>query len=171
MNRRRLRERGQGKVLGIVALLLLLAGGGGAYWFIAMRSTPEKTVQRYQDASKAGDQDALMATMCEQSKKLLAGAPAAAGAIGKMPGAKAGDVQIEIGTATVTADKAEVPVTYKLGGEAAKGAGGMNSMTMPMALVKEGGEWKIDLMATTQAMFKNLKGMMPNGPPPGMPQH
>lgn len=150
--RLRASRRGRAIIIVIVAVLLLAAGGGAAWWFL-LRATPEKTVEAYVAAAKAGDQERIKSLMSSETVTILedlekqfgegfSKAAAPGGPAGMPPGAP--DIEMQVGKASVQGDTATVPLEVKMG-DAQMPPGFPDSVKVSVNLVREGGQWKIDL--------------------------
>lgn len=145
-------RRGRAVIIVIVVVLVFAAGGGAAWWFL-LRATPEKAVEAYIAAAKAGDQEQVKALMSSETVKLMeeleqqvpeaARVPGTAAAPSLGPAAATG-FNVEVGKAEVQGDRATVPVKINLDGQNLP-PGLPSSMERPVKLVREGGAWKIDL--------------------------
>jgi len=150
--RSRASRRGRAILIVIVVVLLLAAGGGAAWWFL-LRPTPEKTVEAYVAAAKAGDQEKLKSLLSSETVTILedlekqfgegfSKAATPGGATGMPPGAP--DIEMQVGKASVQGGTATVPLEVKLG-KAQMPPGFPDSVKVSLSLVREGGQWKIDL--------------------------
>lgn len=150
--RSRAGRRGRAVIIVVVVVLLLAAGGAAAWWFL-LRPTPEKTVEAYVAAAKAGDQEKVKSLLSSETVTILEDLEKQFGQAFGKPGSPAGpagmppggpDIEMQVGKASVEGDTATVPVEVKMG-EAPMLPGLPDSMKMSLNLVREGGQWKIDL--------------------------
>jgi hypothetical protein len=145
-------RRGRGILIVLVVVVLLAAGGGAAWWFV-LRSTPEMTVEAYLAAAKAGDQEKVKSllssetvTILEDLEKQFGDAFSKAAGAGGPAGMPVGapDIEMQVGKASVQGDTATVPLEVKMG-KAQMPPGFPDSAKISVDLVREGGQWKIDL--------------------------
>ena len=145
-------QRGRAVIIVVIAVLVLAAGGGAAWWFL-LRATPEKTVEAYVAAAKAGDQEKVKSLLSSETVTILedlekqfgdafSKAAAPGGSAGMPPGAP--DIEMQVGKASVQGDTATVPLEVKMG-DAQMPPGFPDSAKVSVDLVREGGQWKIDL--------------------------
>jgi hypothetical protein len=155
------KKSGGGKSGLIVVIILIIAVLAGAAWYVFLRSTPEKTVKQFLQASEKGDKEAVVNLLSEKSK---ADGDSFARDINPMEGAKGGEKKpaYKIGPATITGTEAIVPVIFEVPKEQAAMMG--SEFSLPMCLVKEGMQWKIDSKKTENAMMaevmKKMGGMI-----------
>ena len=140
--------------VGLVVVLVAIAAVAVGGWHFFLRSGPEKAVTAYLKAVEAGDVAAVKAALSAESLRL---AGATINAANLKAGFPAG-ATYAIASAKVEGEKATVPVKFTVPSGAARGSG-PQQIEMPFAVVREGGEWKMDLMATaTAAMNAAMNG-------------
>ena len=151
----------------IVFVVLLLGGAAFAgWWFFLKPASPEAVVQKFIDANKVGDYDALKSCLCQTN----------IAAIGRLPGGEeatrqkmkqggGGGQQIDADIVNSTYENsgaiAVVEVRPKDQKQLPPGV-----TTTEVVLVQEDGKWKIDMGATVMRAMKQLH---PNGVP-GQPR-
>ena len=150
-----------GKWVVLVVVIVAAAAAGG--WYFFLRSTPERTVKGFLEASKRNDAQAVKSYMSAESVKLM-DQFGGSSSLGRMFATGGSDQKYTIGKATITGDTATVPVKMPVPKEAMLGSTGGGEFETPFALAKEGGQWKVDLKETVQAMMGALmKEMMKGG--------
>lgn len=122
----------------VVLIALILVAGCSKL----KTSGPEKVAEKFWSAIKAQDVD--------EAKKYVTQASLA----GLQPEDREDKEppEITLGKAKIEGDIAKIPTTMK-----DKGDDGVNLQTV---LIKEGGEWKVDLEKTMMSMFEGAMGAM-----------
>ncbi|MCC7510398.1 MAG: DUF4878 domain-containing protein [Planctomycetes bacterium] len=134
---------------GVHSILLLVALCVGAFALAGCGpdyTTPEGTVKAFHKAMDAEDKEAAKRCMvkAEREEKKEEGGNVT---VTKKEGDKG---TWSVGTATITGDKAKVPVTYVKDGK---------SETANYVCIQEEGEWRISMMATIfGALADGFKG-------------
>ncbi len=144
------RWRRSGKALGTVfVIVLFIAVGMAAGWYFYLRSTPERTVTEMVEAARRGDDEALKALFTADSQSVVGTIGAAGGGPPIWQVMLFGDEQSEytVGSATVDGDQAKVPLTMQ-SPDMIREITGADEYTMTYMLIKEGSEWRVDIMAT-----------------------
>lgn len=152
------RRRRSGKALGTVSVvLLLMAAGGAAAWYFFLRSTPERTVTEMMEAVKRGDDEAFAGLFTTQSQSLVGHIGTAGGGPQIWQVMLFGDEQSEyaVGSATIEGDQAEVPLTMQ-SPDMVREVTGEDEYTMTYVLIKEGGRWRVDLVATGRGALQEF---------------
>jgi len=128
-------------VLGVLGIFGLVSCTGGT-------SSPSGTVKAFMEAGKAGDKSGFM--KCVESKDRKFFEKMEAKQPGRMmdPMGARKDLQYSVGEEKISGDTATVKVTVKDSG---------NEKTEELKLVKEDGQWKIDLIPDD--MMKMVEGM------------
>ena len=149
-----------GMIIVLVIAAVLLVGMAVATKKFLFSTGPDQVVRAYLAAQAAEDLPSMRKLLAKSSAALLPPDD------GKTPKAKAPKAEklpeMEIGKATVKGDKATVPVKVKQ--ETPGGFGGDQAITV--VLVKEDGQWKVDILGTLQESYKSqMQGM---GGQPGM---
>ena len=152
----------QGPNWGAIFLVVLLIAGGafGGWWFFMKPASPDAVVQRMIDASKAGDYDKYKSCLCQSFLTKMAQSPQGEQAMrsamqqqaGKNGGGKVGKTTYE--------NNGLIAVVELTPNEGAQLQPGLTSVDI--VLIKESGQWKIDLEATGRRLMKKL---FPNGIP------
>jgi hypothetical protein len=142
----------------IVGVLILLLGGGGfaGWWFFLRAPGPEAVVQKMIDAQKAGDRETFKSCFSASSISLLSMAPGGADAVmdammKQTPNEKPGKI---------------ISTTYEDNGATAIVTVASNQ-TNELVLIKDNGQWKLDLMASGMRKMKKAGMSMPMA----MPRH
>ena len=163
MARQARRTGGSGKWIAVVVVVLVILGAGGVgAWYFLLRSTPERTLEQFMQASTRGDQEAVKACLSSESLEMADSFGDGMAGMGRgAPRTSAGDdaekpeVDYTIGSAEVEGDKATVPLTLKMPEGVAQRTG-TTEFKINYALVKEEGKWKVDLKATMAEMFRGF---------------
>jgi len=95
----------------VIVLLVVVAIAAGAWW-IFLRSTPEKAVTAFMEASKKKDVEAVKGTVSKASLTLI-NQLGSKFSLGQLSGSASDDSakqEYTVGTATIDGDKAKVPV-------------------------------------------------------------
>jgi len=153
--------------LGLIIMLVIagvvVVGMAAATYLFLLKPGPDQVVRKYLAAQATGDYATLKTLLAKSSVDALfpPGQPL------PKPDKNATVPDMEIGKATVTGDKATVPVKVKQG----QATFGMPEQTLDMILIKEGGEWKVDLQATVEEAYKKIMGGQGlQGGPMGAPE-
>jgi len=144
------RWRRSGKALGTVfVIVLFIAVGMAAGWYFYLRSTPERTVTEMVEAARRGDDEMLKSLFTADSQSVVGTIGAAGGGPPIWQVMLFGDEQSEytVGSATVDGDQAKVPLTMQ-SPDMIREITGADEYTMTYMLIKEGSEWRVDIMAT-----------------------
>jgi hypothetical protein len=127
----------------VVVIVVVIAAAAAAGWYFLLRPTPQRAVKAYLHAAEAGDSAAVKAMLSAGSLKLLdISGPASANAMKASVPAR---VTYTFGETKIEGDKASVFVKFA-GGTA--GANTAQGQGVPFVVVKEDGQWKIDLLST-----------------------
>lgn len=162
----------------VIALIIILGGALAGWWFFLRPAGPEQVVRRFAEASNSGDYQKIKPFLSKSTVSMIE----------SMPGAEQGLTRGLQMSHKMKGDKASAGVkilntTYEGGdnGTAIVEAEPLDKTGIPagmdpkqeIVLVREGKEWKVDLMATMQRMMQKMfKGGMPGGfgrPPAGRP--
>jgi len=128
-------------VLALAALGLAFTGCGGDG---ASSDTPEQVVEKFMAAAMAEDSDAAYDLISEDSKAEI-------GDEGNLvAGFSASVIGYEVGVATISGDRASVPMSYKL-------QGFEGEISFDTILFKESGGWKISLIETEKALEETMQ--------------
>jgi TPR repeat protein len=126
----------------IAIIVVVVAAAAAAGWYFLLRPTPERAVKAYLRAAEAGDTAAMKAMLSADTLKLLnIGGTASANA---MKASVPTGATYTLGETKIEGDRATVFVKYA-GAAAPSPAQGQD---VPFVLVKENGQWKIDLLST-----------------------
>jgi hypothetical protein len=126
----------------IVVVVLVIAAAAAAGWYFLLRPTPQRAVKAYLHAAEAGDSAAMKALLSADSLKLLnIGGAASANAM-KAPVPTG--TTYTLGETKIEGDKATVFVKYT----SAAAPNTTQGQGLPFVVVKEDGQWKIDLLPT-----------------------
>lgn len=153
-------------IIVVVVILVVLVGAGAAWWFL-LRQTPEQAIEQFMAAAEAQDVQKARSFLSQESLQAAdeLQKQAQTAFVGMMPG---GDVEVDLAVMTAyqmlsaseRAGKAKVEGNTATIPMKAKGPVPMGVPTQPAKLVKEGGEWKLDL-AEQLRMAAKLMGAMP----------
>ena len=140
-----------GRARGVVLVLVLLIAAGAAAWYFLLRSTPERTVAEMIVAARSGERVMLLALFAENSQDLVTAFGGAAGGPPIWQQMLLGNEQsaYTIGRATITGDRATVPLTMQAP-DAIADLTDLREYTVDYALVREGWRWKVDVPATAR---------------------
>jgi len=146
------RRRGSAAAAVIVILALALIAGG--LWYFVLRSTPERTVTTLLEAARAGDEDAMRDCLTERSATAHEMVTALTR---RLAGRDSAEPTWSIGETVVSDDRATVPVEFDLGGAASLIAG-VDSVTVPYVLHREGRMWLVDAPDTHAEALRQAAG-------------
>ena len=146
------RRRGSAASIVVVVLVLVLLAGG--LWYFVFRSTPEKTVTNLLQAARRGDEERMAAYLTEGSR--VEGNPIV-GLTRHMAGEAEGEPQYTVGEREVTEERAVVPVEFPVSGTIST-LTGMESLTVPYVLHREGRTWLVDTSDTQQEIANRIAG-------------
>jgi hypothetical protein len=151
------------KLIIAIVSAIVLALIVSSYFFL-LRSGPEQVVRQYLIAVSSQDVPTMLTLMrselADKNRAESEGKPF------PEPIKNPQIPEMEIGKAEIKGDYAYVPVKLKTGINIAYAP---SEETLRVALVKEGGQWKVDPLATGQAPPEGMGGMAPpmESLPPG----
>ena len=135
------------KLVIIIIAVIILGLLVSSYWFLFKRG-PEQVVQRYLMAYLEEDLAAVQSLQTSASAGLLLQIP---------------EFQsLDVGKAQIQGDTATVPVIIK-GGVLPGLSLGPREDTIGVLLVKEDGQWKVDLMGMLRRQRPRQPGFLPGG--------
>ncbi len=148
-------------VIIVIVAVIVLALAITAYWFL-LKPGPEQVVQRFLMAEALGDYRTLRTLLVSNVARQLPPDE------DLPPPPKEPKIpEMDIGRASIVGDRATVAVKTK--GPAIPGLTyGRLEQTTNVVLVKEGGQWKVDPIATAEASRGGTSGLaLPEGPSGG----
>ncbi len=164
----------QGSAAGAVLVVILLALAAGGAWYFVFRSTPEKTVAAMLEAVRVGDQ--------RTTAEYLTDVTATEGNIvmgltRRLAADATGEPEYVIGEPEIVDDRATVPVQFPVGGTF-RTLTGMESVTIPYVLHRQGRIWLVDVSDTqeeigqriTDGALDMLRRLMPQEDSPEDPE-
>jgi hypothetical protein len=156
------RGRVSTRVIIVIVGAIVLALGISAYWFL-LKPGPEQVVQRYLMAEALGDYRTMRTLLVSKVARQLPPDE------DLPPPPKEPKIpEMDIGQARVEGNRAIVAVRTK--GPAIPGLTyGRLEQTTNVVLVKEGGQWKVDPIATAEASRGGTSGLALPEEPPGGP--
>ena len=152
----------------IIIILIIIAGAAFAGWWFLMRGGggPEATIDRFVAAVKAGNFEGMKSTLSKSSTSMFAMIPG--GEKAAMEGMKRDSSVANIKVIKTTYEGENAIVEVEEVGKKPSGMAGMGGPT-ELVLIKEDGQWKIDLMATGARAMQKMQEKMKNMPMPGGP--
>jgi hypothetical protein len=130
-------------VMALAALTLAFAGCGGDG---GSSDTPDQVVEKFMTAAMEGNANAAYELISEDSKSELGDKESL------VAGFSESVTAYEVGAATISGDRARVPVSYQMQG--------FGELVFDTILVKENGAWKISLNDTNVEAQKALEELM-----------
>lgn len=129
----------------IVVIVVVVAAAAAAGWYFILRPTPQRAVKAYLRAAEAGDTAAMEAMLSADTLKLLNIIGGGAASANAMKAPVPTEATYTLGETKIEGDKATVFVEYA-GNAAAPST--VQGQGVAFVVVKEDGQWKIDLLPT-----------------------
>lgn len=149
----------RGSSAGLIILILVIIAGAAfaGWWFFLKGGGPEATVNRFSAAVKSGDFEGMKSTLSKGSTSLFAMMPGGEQAIMESMKKDTGNTDIKVIKTTYEGENAIVQV--EKAGKVSSGGG-----PSELVLIKEDGQWKIDLMATAGRAMQKMREKFQNMP-------
>jgi hypothetical protein len=169
-NQRRLSSVSRGPNWGAIALVIVLLAGVayGGWWAYNkyLKPGPDKVVQQFLDAAKAGDYDKLEACLTQSMVNIIQAVPGG-GAAAKQSLLDQIRQQMEGKVTGVTYDEKNNSLAYVALEPTSKSHLPPGVTSIDVVCSKENNQWKVDLIATTMRMTSKMPGSRGT---PGMPR-